>query len=143
MEKNMKTITVSEYLAKPYVRMITPDEGGGFIADILEFEGCYADGSTAARALKNLERVAESWIEARLDDNLFIPEPMGDIEMSGRFALRLPQNLHTKAALIAEREGVSLNTFLVGAIAASVGAQEVFERMLETWKNMITPITYP
>ena len=139
----MKTITVSEYLAKPYVRMITPDEGGGFIADILEFEGCYADGSTAARALKNLERVAESWIEARLDDNLFIPEPMGDIEMSGRFALRLPQNLHTKAALIAEREGVSLNTFLVGAIAASVGAQEVFERMLETWKNMITPITYP
>lgn len=142
MEKKMKTGAPTEYLKRPYVRMLTPDAGGGYVAEILEFEGCFAEGPTSGQALKRLESVAEVWIEDRLEAGLHIPEPTGHMEMSGKFALRLPQNLHTKAAIMAEREGVSLNTFFVSAIAASVGAKELFGSMLEQWQEMMRPFNY-
>lgn len=136
VEMAIDTNTIEEYLKKPYARILTPDEDGNFVAEILEFEGCYAEGKTQVRALKNLEKVARSWIETRLEENLFIPEPFAYFEMSGRFALRLPQSLHTKAAIMAERDGVSLNTFIVNAVAATVGAQDLFGRLLQKWETL-------
>ena len=44
-----------------------------------------------------------------------------DREASGRFVLRLPKTLHAELAEAAEREGVSLNQYATGALAASVG----------------------
>jgi RNA polymerase sigma-B factor len=40
---------------------------------------------------------------------------------SGRLLVRMPQSLHTELARVAEREGVSLNTLITGALASSVG----------------------
>jgi RNA polymerase sigma-B factor len=40
---------------------------------------------------------------------------------SGRLLLRLPRSLHTDLAAAAEREGVPLNTFIAGTLAAAVG----------------------
>jgi RNA polymerase sigma-B factor len=40
---------------------------------------------------------------------------------SGRLLVRMPQSLHTELAHVAEREGVSLNTLITGALASSVG----------------------
>ena len=117
-----------DYLKEPYTRVIVPDEDGAYVAEILEFEGCFADGSTPAEALRNLDKVATMWIAARLDADQFIPEPQGNLEMSGRFALRMPQSLHQKAAIFAEREGVSLNTFIVNALAGSVGIMDFIDR---------------
>jgi predicted RNase H-like HicB family nuclease len=115
----------------PYARVLTPDSEGFYVAEILEFEGCLTEGETPAKALKNLESVARDWIETRLEEGLFIPEPFANSEMSGRFALRMPQSLHTKAAILAERDGVSLNTFIVSALAVSVGALDLLDRMIE------------
>jgi predicted HicB family RNase H-like nuclease len=41
---------------------------------------------------------------------------------SGAIALRLPKSLHRQAALCAARDGVSVNQWLLMAIAAHVGA---------------------
>jgi RNA polymerase sigma-B factor len=43
---------------------------------------------------------------------------------SGRLLVRMPQSLHTELARVAEREGVSLNTLVTGALASSVGWRE-------------------
>jgi hypothetical protein len=40
---------------------------------------------------------------------------------SGRLLVRMPQSLHSALALTAEREGVSLNTLITGALAGAVG----------------------
>lgn len=49
------------------------------------------------------------------------PNPVLSEEHSGRPSLRLPKSLHARAAKLAEQENVSLNTFLVTAIATYVG----------------------
>jgi RNA polymerase sigma-B factor len=43
---------------------------------------------------------------------------------SGRLLVRMPQSLHAELARTAEREGVSLNTLITGALASAVGWRE-------------------
>ncbi len=120
---------VKSYLRQPYARILIPEEEGGFSAEILEFPGCFAEGETPDEAFHNLESAAESWIEACLEQGQEIPPPSANHSYAGRIALRLPRDLHRLAARKAERDGVSLNQVLVTAIAAWVGADNLFERI--------------
>lgn len=65
------------YLKKlPYSRVIVPDsETGTYAAKIPEFPGCFAEGKTPGEAYENLEKAAESWIEAALEMGQEIPLP--------------------------------------------------------------------
>lgn len=51
------------------------DEDNAFIAEVPELPGCSADGSTYERALRNVERVIQEWIETALEEDRPIPEP--------------------------------------------------------------------
>jgi antitoxin HicB len=128
MEKAAK-----DYLKEPYSRVLIPDNETYF-AEILEFPGCYAEGKTPGEAYKNLEKAAESWIEAALEQGQEIPLPQETHEFSGRIALRIPRSLHKQAAKFAEREGTSLNQFLLSAIAARLGAEDFCERLIKKLK---------
>ena len=110
-----------EYLKRPYGRLLTPENDGTFRAEIREFPGCLATGDTPEEALSALEDAALNWLEASHQIGLAIPEPAGTIEYSGKFVVRLPKTLHKKAAFAAEQDGVSLNTFVVNAIAELIG----------------------
>lgn len=48
-------------------------------------------------------------------------DPAPEQSHSGRLMLRMPPSLHAELARAAEEEGVSLNTFILGVLAASVG----------------------
>lgn len=112
---------VSEILKRPYARVLTPEADGQYTAEIMEFPNCVAFGPSAVEALASLEQVAADWIGAALEQGQDIPEPMDNAEYSGRLVLRMPKGLHRRAALLAEREGVSLNYFIVTSLAESVG----------------------
>ena len=114
--------TVSEYLKKPYGRLLVPEEEGGYRAEIVEFPGCFAEGDTAAEAAANLEDAAQSWLEATIAKGQTVPEPMEELEYSGKLVVRLPKSLHRHAAYAANRENVSLNQFIVSSIAEQIGA---------------------
>lgn len=114
--------TVNELLKRPYTRIMRPAEEGGFVAEVLEFPGCVTQGETVEEAYANLEEAARGWIEAVIDIGQNVPEPASDDLYSGKVVLRLPRSLHRLAALLADRDGVSLNTFLATAIAERVGA---------------------
>lgn len=115
-------------LKRPYTRMIIPDEQSGtFTAKIAEFPGCIAQGDSAQEAYVNLEEAARAWIEAALDLGQEIPSPGIDHEYSGKFALRLPKGLHRQAALAAEREGISLNQFIIYAVSEKMGASNLYD----------------
>ncbi len=118
-----------DYLKLPYARILIPEEDGRFSAEVLEFPGCYSQGQDASEAFDNLEKAAAAWIETCLDLGQEIPPPSVNHGYSGRIALRLPRGLHRVAAHKAQRDGISLNQCLITAIAAWVGADNLYERI--------------
>jgi RNA polymerase sigma-B factor len=56
---------------------------------------------------------------------------------SGRLLVRMPQSLHAELARVAEREGVSLNALITGALASAVGWRDGAVDGLDT--NDATP----
>lgn len=119
-----KTTSPKEVLDKGYVRRLTPDATGGYVASILEFPGCVAEGETAEEALHNLDNAAESWIEVARAHGREIREPIDFEGCSGKFALRMPRTLHRQVAELAELEGCSVNQLLVAAISHYVGGKQ-------------------
>ena len=125
----------NDYLLEPYARIVIPTEDGGFHTEILEFPGCYAQGKTAEEAYNNLERTAEGWIRACLNQGQEIPPPTSNVGFSGKISLRLPKSIHRQAARAAERDRTSLNQFLVSAVAARVGAEDLYGVMARRFER--------
>jgi predicted RNase H-like HicB family nuclease len=123
--------TASEYLKRPYGRLLVPEEDGTYRAEIMEFPGCIAVGETAAQAAENLENAAVGWVESTIAKGRPVPEPMEELDYSGKLVVRLPRSLHKRAAYVANREGVSLNQFIVSSVAEQVGAYRwsIFNKM--------------
>src|SRR3989304_3764734 len=121
----MNKALATGYLRKPYARVIIPDDEGRYAAQVLEFPGCYSEGESPEEAYKNLEEAAQNWIESALAQSFPIPPPFATQGYSGTISLRLPKSLHRRAAECAHRDGVSLNQFLVAAIASRLGAEDL------------------
>ena len=117
------------YVSEPYSRVLVPDPSGGYFAEILELPGCFAQGDTPDEAITNLNEAMEGWFETALAEGQSIPPPLATAGYSGRVLLRLPKSLHKAAARRAEVEGVSLNQYLVAAVAAYVEGHDVAERI--------------
>lgn len=128
-----------EYLKKPYSRVVIPDEESNtYTAQILEFPGCITEGKTPQEAYERLEKVASSWIEAALGMGQNIPLPWSTYEYGGRIALRLPKSLHKQVSLAAERDGTSLNQFIVMAISEKVGASRFYDYLVKELDRRLT-----
>jgi antitoxin HicB len=130
-------VTPKDYLREPYTRALRPDESGGFYAEILEFSGCFAEGETPDQTYKDLEAAAEAWIQARLDQGQDVPPPFNNLGYSGTVSLRLPRSIHKRAAIMAERDRVSLNSFLTTAIASRVGAEDFYTTLTNRLESQI------
>ena len=116
----MSKPTPQEIMKLPYERVLIPEEEGGYSAYIAEFEGCAADGETAEDALTNLNESAIAWVSAEQVSGRSIPEAWNLQEFSGKILLRLPKSLHQQLARQADREGVSLNQYIVQRLSADV-----------------------
>ncbi len=53
------------------------EEDGAYIAELPELAGCMADGPTAGEALREVERVAQEWIETARELGREVPTPKG------------------------------------------------------------------
>ena len=116
-----RNAAAAAYLRKPYARLLIPEADGTYRAEILEFPGCIATGDTPDEAFRNLEGAADSWLQAAIAAGQNIPDPADSNEFSGRLVLRMPRSLHKKAWFLAERDGVSLNQFIMAGLAEYVG----------------------
>ena len=108
---------VREYLDQPY-----HDPDGYYVAEVVELPGCMSDGDTEAEALANLTEAMTAWLEAMLLTGQPVPAPLDETTYGGKYALRMPKSLHERLAKQAEREGVSLNQWLVTLLAQGSGA---------------------
>lgn len=112
-----------------------------FIATCPEFEGLAVLSDTREQALKEAEEVLQTYIEIYEAEGRTLPKPQEPSEYSGQIRLRIPRSLHKKAALMAEREGVSLNTIFVEAIAAHTGVDEYMDILAQRLEQKFVRLT--
>lgn len=107
------------------VRPLSPEEGGGYLAEAIDLNGCIADGETIEEAVHNLEDAVTSWIKTAQDLGLSVPAPSNDSQFSGKWVVRTPKSIHHRLASLAKREGISLNTLTVSLLAEGLGQKSV------------------
>jgi antitoxin HicB len=78
-------------------------------------EGCVTHGSSPQEALRNGLEAAQLWLDSAVKHGHFIPKPAS--QYSGRLTLRMPRSLHERIAEEAEREGVSINQWVLTKLA--------------------------
>lgn len=104
------------------VRKLSKEEGEGYLAEVLDLNGCMADGKSAEEAVHNLEDAIISWIRTAQELNRPIPRPNHDF-YSGKWVIRTPKSLHRKLTELSKVEGVSLNTLAISLLAEGVGSK--------------------
>lgn len=102
------------------VRRLSSKEGGGYLAEAIDLNGCIADGETVEEAMHNLEDAISSWIQTAQSLRRPIPSPSQESLYSGKWVVRTPKSLHQKLAELSKKEGVSLNTLTVSLLAAGL-----------------------
>jgi predicted RNase H-like HicB family nuclease len=117
--------TLEEYLELPYaivvVHDVDEDGNSGWVAEVEELPGCISQGRTPEEAVDRIREAMRDWLAVAMEDNTTIPEPRATENFSGRFVVRVPASLHADLVRIADHEGVSLNQFVMGALAGAVG----------------------
>ncbi|MDP2918703.1 MAG: toxin-antitoxin system HicB family antitoxin, partial [Dehalococcoidia bacterium] len=120
----MKRRPLEYYLGLKYPVTIEEAPEGGFFAAIEELPGCFAQGKSITEAYEMIEKARRMWLEVAYEDGQDIPTPRSEAQYSGKFNVRVPKTLHRKLDQLAEKEGVSLNQFLVSTLSHAVGQRE-------------------
>ncbi|MEZ2240332.1 type II toxin-antitoxin system HicB family antitoxin [Microcoleus sp.] len=110
MKVNFKSLDY--YLGLKYPISFYP-ESEGYTAIIKDLPGCMSVGETWLEAMENIEEARELWIETAYECGHEIPLPATEIEYSGSLSLQIPKSLHLSLAEKAEREGVSLDQYIL------------------------------
>ena len=74
-------------------------------------------GKTAAAVREQRHVLVEAWVAILLRAGKPLPPPTAGKTYSGKFLVRVPPDLHQKAALKAMARGESLNQFVAEALA--------------------------
>jgi antitoxin HicB len=72
-------------------------------------------GSTAEEAVSNCKDAVGLWLREARTRGDFIPRPA--LVYSGKMTLRIPASLHRRIAEEAEREGISINQWVMYKLA--------------------------
>jgi len=116
--------TVEEYLELPYTIEVVKDENdeySGWFARVVELPGCMTQADSFEELSDMIKDAMIAWIESALEDGQSIPVPRSTEDYSGRFVVRIPKSLHRELVEMAERDGVSLNTFVNVALGKVTG----------------------
>lgn len=114
------------YLNLKYPITIYPEEEGGYTALVKDLPGCMTQGETLVEVMENIEEARELWIETVYQTGKKdIPLPSTENEYSGRLLLRMPKSLHRRLAEGAEKEGVSLNQYVLSLLSEATGKRAV------------------
>jgi antitoxin HicB len=95
-------------------------DGPGWIATVEELPGCEAQGATPERAAAAMSDAVEEWVREARAEGREVPPPGAAAAHSGKLLVRMPRSLHAELVRASDREGTSLNAYIVAALSASV-----------------------
>ena len=108
------------------VSSIETTDGIEYYAEFPDVPGIVGGGVTPAEAVKEAYENLEVHLEFLAEDGMEIPKPtiFPDDAFSGKFVTRISKTLHKRAKMLAEAEGISLNSLIAEAIANRVTEDE-------------------
>lgn len=113
------------------------EEDQEYIATCPAFPGLSAFGETEEEALKEGKIALAGFVETHEANNMPLPEPVVYESVSGKFQLRLLKSLHRLAVQMAQRERVSLNTYIADAVRTRVSGEQVASRVLGEVRQLL------
>jgi predicted HicB family RNase H-like nuclease len=96
------------------------DDDGDWIAHFVELPNISAFGSTAAKALKELDEAWMATKESYIQNGEDIPVAPSKKEYSGHFNVRVEKRIHRALAIEAAQQGTSLNALVSQKLASSI-----------------------
>jgi predicted HicB family RNase H-like nuclease len=109
------------FMSLPYTMTVKyrPEQGGYYVAGYIELPDLTMTGDTPEEAVRELLEEKPEWFETCLKLGINIPLPIEPQKYSGKFVLRMPPSLHESLIQIADKEGVSLNQYMVASFQIS------------------------
>lgn len=114
------------YLGLHYTMTVKyrPEQGGYYVAGYVELPDLTMTGNTPEEAVRELLVEQPEWFETCLKLGVKIPLPADTQKYSGKIVLRMPPSMHKSLVHLAESEGVSLNQYMIAALARTIGFEE-------------------
>lgn len=73
--RNRKNL-IKRYIKLPYHIRLIHDDCGGYFVEIEEFDGCMSQGETPDKAVSNIHKAMEGWLEYMLESGVAVPDPI-------------------------------------------------------------------
>ena len=121
---------------------IADEDSGGWVIVFPDLPGCMTQIDTLDERPYMANEARELWLETTYEIGQDIPLPSYPEAFSGKFNLRLPKSLHRQLSESAEREGVSLNQYVITVLARG-DAQRQLECQLNAVREQLTAINLP
>ena len=121
--------SLEDYLALEYPFQVIADPGGGYVATFPDLPGCMTQGDTLAELATMAEDARRIWITTAFEQRMDIPLPSYPETYSGKFNVRIPRALHRSLAEAAERDGISLNQYVLALLARGDAQARVESRL--------------
>ncbi len=93
-------------------------------ATVIDLPGCVAVSDTLEGLFDLLTDAIDIWLESAREDGMPVPKPSASSEFSGHLTLRIAPALHRRLAVHAKLSGVSLNSYIMAALAYDVGHRD-------------------
>jgi len=121
--------SLDEYLALQYPFQVLADPDGGYVVVFPDLPGCMTQAETMDEIPVMAEDARRAWMSVAHEDGDDIPLPSYPEDYSGKFNVRLPKSLHRRLAAGAERQGVSLNQYVLDLLAREDGQASIEQRL--------------
>mgnify|MGYP001015056997 CR=1 FL=1 len=113
------------YIVKP----VNQDEYGvNYVAEYIDFPGITGGGDTQEQAIQIANEALEMFIETLELEGKEIPLAT-NFNATGRVTLRIPKSMHLRIIEMADREGVSLNAYIVDALSQKLYSTSFFDEI--------------
>lgn len=125
--------TLEEYFALQYPFHMLADPDGGYVIVFPDLPGCMTQVDSLDEVGRAAEEIRTLWIETAYEQGRDIPLPSYPEKYSGKFNVRLPRSLHRQLAEAAEREGISLNQYVVMLLSRGLEQDQAGQRVARKW----------
>lgn len=123
-------------MSKYGFNLLWSEEDQGFIVTCPDFPGLSAFGETPEEALSEAKIALDLFIASLQATGDSLPKPTESFDFSGQTRLRMPKTLHSSLAHQADKEGVSLNTWLITLLSERNATSKLVDKVCARIDNV-------